>query len=149
MKPAACPRGRAALAAWLAAGACAFGETSANLASQVPPLPDVGSSVVRVLGALALVLALFFGGVWCLKNWQRISRFKGRPSNLAVLEIRPLDNRHAVYVVGYQRQRMLVGVSPAGITLLSHLPETEEAEAGPAAPASFDAALRQAASHKP
>ncbi len=32
-------------------------------------LPDVGFSFVRVLGALAIVLALFLGGVWLFRNW--------------------------------------------------------------------------------
>lgn len=149
MKPAARRRGHAALASWLAAGSLAAAQTATNLAAQVPALPDVGGSVVRVIGALALVLAVFFGGVWGLKNWQRFSRSKGRQSNLSVLEVRALDNRNALHVVGYDRQRMLVGVSPAGITLLSHLPDAGEAEAGPPAPASFNAALHQAVTRKP
>lgn len=148
MKPAACRRGHAVLTTWLAASACVLAQTT-NLTAQTPPLPDIGTSVVRVMGALAIVLALFFGGVWCLKNWQRISRFKGRPSNLAVLEVRPLDNRHTLYVVGYERQRMLVGISPGGITLLSHLPEAGEADAGATSTATFTSVLHQAATRKP
>ena len=44
-------------------------------------------------------------------------------------EVKPLGNRHALYVIGYDRQRMLVASSPAGITLLGPLPEASEEEA--------------------
>lgn len=92
------------------------------------PLPDTGVSVLRVLGALILVLAIFFGGVWLFKNSQRaLGRSKGG-SQLHVLEVKSLGNRQAVYVVGYGRQRMLIGSSPTGICLVSQLPEAAEAE---------------------
>lgn len=92
------------------------------------PLPDTGVSVLRVLGALILVLAIFFGGVWLFKNSQRaLGRSKGG-SQLHVLEVKSLGNRQSVFVVGYGRQRMLIGSSPAGIALVSQLPEATEAE---------------------
>lgn len=131
---------------WLVAGACAFAQTT-NLTTEVTPLPDAAGSVVRVLGALALVLALFFGGVWGLKNWQRLVRFKGPSAKLSVLESRALDNRHSLYVVGYQRQRMLIGISQTDITLLSHLPDEEAPEAE--SPSDFATALNQAVTRKP
>jgi flagellar biogenesis protein FliO len=95
-----------------------------------PPLPDTGASVLRVFGALLLVLALFFAGVWLFKNWQRFAaRQNGAVPKLSVLEAKPLGNRHALYVIGYDRQRMLVASSPTGITLLSPLPQASEEEA--------------------
>ena len=81
------------LLGWLAAGVCAFAQNT-NLTAELTPLPDATGSVVRVLGALALVLAVFFGGIWAFKNWQRLVRFKGPPAKLTVLEVRGLDNRH-------------------------------------------------------
>ncbi|HUI06958.1 MAG TPA: flagellar biosynthetic protein FliO [Verrucomicrobiae bacterium] len=99
-------------------------------ASDSQPLADAGTSVLRVFGALLLVLALFFGGVWLFKNWQRFAaRQNGTVPKLNVLEVKPLGNRHALYVIGYDRQRMLVASSPAGITLLGPLPEASEEEA--------------------
>lgn len=133
------------LLGWLAAGVCAFAQNT-NLTAELTPLPDATGSVVRVLGALALVLAVFFGGIWAFKNWQRLVRFKGPPAKLTVLEVRGLDNRHALYVVGYQRQRMLIGTSQTDITLLSHLPDEEAPEAG--SPSDFAAALNQAVTRK-
>lgn len=118
----------------------------AQITNAVPltPLPEVGFSVLRVLGALVLVLALFFAGVWLFKNWQRITaQQSGRQSRLNILEARPIGNRQMLYVVGYDRQRMLVAASPAGVTLVSPLPDGTDAEPlTPPAP-SFAATLSQ------
>ncbi len=92
------------------------------------PLPDAGVSVLRVLGALILVLAIFFGGVWLFKNSQRALGRSKSASQLHVLEAKSLGNRQTVYVVGYGRQRMLLGSSPTGIALVSQLPEAMESE---------------------
>ncbi len=145
MKPRGFRRGLAASLGWLAADACAFAQAT-NLTAEVIPLPDATGSVARVLGALALVLALFLGGVWCFKNWQRLVRFKGRLTKLNVHEVRALDSRHTLYVVGYERQRMLVGISPAGITLLSKLPDGEAPGVEP--PSEFATVLHQAVARK-
>jgi flagellar biogenesis protein FliO len=96
-------------------------------------LPDTGTSVLRVFGAFLLVLALFFGGVWVFRNWQRFAaRQNGAVPKLNVLEVKPLGHRYALYVIGYERQRMLVASSPTGIALLSSLPQASEEEAGTA-----------------
>jgi len=90
-------------------------------------LPDAGASVLRMLGALGFVLALFLGAVWLYRNWQRFSLHKGRLPKLNVLEVKSLGGRHALYLVGYEEQRFLLGSSPGGIQLLAHLPEGENA----------------------
>jgi flagellar biogenesis protein FliO len=113
-------------------------------------LPDVGFSLVRILGALVLVLSLFLGGVWAFKNWQRLAVQKG-PAKLRIMEVRPLGNRQALYLVRCDQQRLLLAASPAGIHLLTHLPEsvgpdTEEPERteGQAAPVTFLQTLHRA-----
>jgi flagellar biogenesis protein FliO len=109
-------------------------------------LPEVGLSAIRALGALALVLAVFFGGVWMFRNGQRLAWRKTGAPRLAILESRPLGNRFALYVVGYEQQRMLIGSSPAGINLLSQLPPSAEVQMEPVAPpkgASFTQCLQQ------
>ena len=117
-----------------------------NLAANVGTLPDVGVSVLRVFGALALVLALFLGGIWLFRNWQRLMLQKGGMPKLNILEVRSLGNRYALYVVGYQEQRLLVATSPAGVSLLSHLPAAENNGASPA-PASNALSFAQALQH--
>ena len=89
-------------------------------------LPDVAGSVVRMMAGLAFVLAVFFGGVWLLKNWQRVSRVRNK-SKLNIFEARSLGPRQALYVVGYNQQRFLVAASQAGISLISALPTAEAA----------------------
>jgi flagellar biogenesis protein FliO len=110
----------------------AFAETTNSAAAPLSPpsLPDNGLSVLRVFGALALVIGLFFGGVWLFKNWQRFAVQRGRLPKLNVLETRSLGGRHSIFVVGYDQERFLIASSPAGVNLLSHLPAaTAEGEA--------------------
>jgi flagellar biogenesis protein FliO len=100
-------------------------------------------SLLRVFGALALVLAVFFAGVWLFRNWQRRGGRPGRRSRLHILEVRSLGARHALYVVGYDRERLLISSSPTGVTLVDRLPPADPSE--PAAvtpPASFAETLR-------
>jgi flagellar biogenesis protein FliO len=114
------------------------------------PLPDTGAALVRVLGALLLVFALLFGGVWLVKNWQRLALRKGRTPRLRLLEAQSLGGRQGVYVIAYEQQRFLVAASPSGVSLLSHLPELEAGAAGESlpAPVSFMQALQAVAGRK-
>lgn len=114
-------------------------------------MPDMGASLIRVFGALIFVIGIFLGGVWLFRNWQRMAVRKGISPKLQILEVKSLGQRQALYVVGYQQQRMLIGASPAGITLLSHLPQAEENETAPDAPTkiSFTDALQQVLNRKP
>jgi flagellar biogenesis protein FliO len=107
---------------------------AAPLSVPTTSLTDVGPSLLRVFGALALVLAIFLGGVWLFRNWQRLVVQRGRAPRLNVLETRSLGGRHALYVVGYDQERFLIASSPAGVNLVSHLQP-----AGEAAPENKDA----------
>ena len=123
-----------------------------NSVLTAPPLPDASVSLIRVLGALALVLGLFLGGVWLFKNWQRLALQRGQQPKLNILETRSLGARQAVFVVAYEKQRFLVATSPAGVNLLSHLPDAEISEGEPAekssAPMPFAQALAQVLKRK-
>ena len=85
-------------------------------------------SLVRMIGALALVLAFFAGGLWLFKNWQRFAGRKGQAAKLSILEVKSLGHRQALYVVGYERQRLLLASSPAGVTMLTTLPAAADAD---------------------
>jgi flagellar biogenesis protein FliO len=89
-------------------------------------LPDMGASLLRVVGALVVVIAVFLAGVWLFKNWRRLTSRKGAAPKLSVLEVRSLGQRQAIYVVGYEQQRLLLASSSTGVTLLTHLPSVEE-----------------------
>lgn len=106
-------------------------------------LPDMGTSMLRVGGALVLVIAIFLGGVWLFKNWQRLTLRQGAAPKLSVLEVRSLGQRQAIYVVGYEQQRLLLASSTAGVTLLSHLPSADNEPAADATKMSFAEAFQQ------
>ena len=133
-----------AAAGGLALCASLHAADSAVLTPAASPLPGVGFSLLRIFGALVLVLALFLAGVWLFKHWQRLTLSRGRPPKLNLLEIKALGNRHALYVVGYEQQRLLIASSPAGVTLLTHLPEGDASETPVTpTPPSFARALQQ------
>jgi flagellar biogenesis protein FliO len=123
----------------------ALAETT-NAVITVPKLPDASVSLLRLLGGMALVFGLFFAGVWLFKNWQRLAVQRGRQPKLNILETRSLGARQAVLVVGYEKQRFLLATSPAGVNLLSHLPDAEATSDEPekaGAPMPFAQALAQ------
>jgi len=92
-----------------------------------PAIPDPGlSPLFRVIGALALVIGLFLGGVWLFRNWRRLSMQRNGRPKLNVIETRSLGGRHALYVVGYENERFLIASSPSGVNMLSHLPAAVE-----------------------
>ena len=118
-------------------------------ASATGSMTGAGASILRVFGAFLLVTAIFFAGVWLVRNWQRFAFRKGGAPRLNVIEVKSLGQRQAIYVVGYDQQRMLLASSPAGITLVSHLPNADEEPAAvePARP-NFAEAFRQVLSRK-
>jgi flagellar biogenesis protein FliO len=107
-------------------GFSAEATNSPALPMTMPQLPDAGPSVLRMMGALVLVLGIFLGGVWVFRNWQRLTIQRGRAPKLNVIETRPLGGKHALYVIGYEQERFLLASSPTGVNLLSHLPAAEE-----------------------
>ncbi|MGO8700731.1 MAG: FliO/MopB family protein [Limisphaerales bacterium] len=119
-----------------------------NAAAIGSGLPDMGASLLRVVGAMALVIALFLAGVWLYRNWQRLAMRQGAVAKLSVLEFKSLGPRQAIYVVGYEQQRMLIGASANGLTLLSHLPAADEAPSQAAAKLSFAEAFQQVLARK-
>lgn len=112
----------------LAIASTSFG---ADAAAPISAPPSIGFSVLRMIGALCLVFALLFGGVWAFRNSSRFAASRGRASKLKILESRSLGHRHSIFVVGYDNQRLLLSTSPTGVAMLSHLPEAtaEELEA--------------------
>jgi len=121
---------------------CSSMETGSTIGTD---LPTVGLSLLRLIGALALVLAVFFGGVWLFRNWQRLLTGRQPRPRLRLVEARHLGGRQAIYVVAYDQQRFLLGSSPAGLTLLTRLPDDEpQTEAAPGRGSSFAEALQQA-----
>jgi len=145
---------------WVACASMAatFAETSNSTGpglSQTAASESVVSSLVRVLGAMALVIAVFLGGLWLVRSWQRMTIQRGCAPKLSVLEVKSLGQRHALYVVGYEDQRLLLSASPSGVSMLTHLPPSTDtvSQQSPAEPAKlandFAAALMHLMKRRP
>ena len=152
MKPTLIRTAVLSLPLWAISSALAQTTNVASSPLTAPGLPDASLSLIRVIGALALVIGLFLGGVWMVRNWQRAGGQGGRTAKLAILETRSLGNRQAIYVVGYERERFLIASSPGGVNLLSHLATAADGEpatgtGGTPAP-SFAQALTQVLKNK-
>lgn len=143
---------------WLVPAATAVCQASTNAPANLA-MPGTGASaalsLIRVLGALGLVFAAFFGGLWLFRNWEKLCTNRNRASKLAVVEAKALGQRQTLYVIGYGRERMLVAASPAGVSLLTALPAAETEEPLPATEPvtsrslGFGALLAQVAARKP
>jgi flagellar biogenesis protein FliO len=92
----------------------------------VPSSSSVLVTIFRMLGALAIVFAVFFCGVWLFRNWQGLLRQRGVAPKLRVMEFKSLGTRQALYVVAYERQRFLISSSSAGVALVTSLPEADD-----------------------
>ncbi|MDB6039079.1 MAG: hypothetical protein JWM99_2920 [Verrucomicrobiales bacterium] len=113
------------------------------------PSQSIAGSFLRVGGSVIFVIALFLSAIWLFKNWQRVTVRGGQVQNLRVLEVKSLGPRNTVYVIGYQRERLLLSSSPAGVNLIAHLPEGDASEtSNSTVPVSFAQALVQTLSHK-
>ncbi len=131
-------------AAALAADPAAAGASATAAGAEVgAALPGVGGALLRLFGAMCVVLGLLFGATWLARRWRQFGLRSSRPPELAVVEMKSLGSRQALWVVGYRRQRLLLASSPAGVTLVTHLPEAEADAAQPQTPViDFPEALR-------
>jgi flagellar biosynthetic protein FliO len=130
----------------LSAAAC-FGADAVALKPLAPP--SLAVSIFRMIGSLAFVVALFFGGAWLFRNMHRFRPQNGAPRKLQVLEAKSLGARQAIYVVAFEQQRLLIGSTAQGLSLLTHLPDgVPQTEADRIVPVSFGEALLQALGRK-
>jgi flagellar biosynthetic protein FliO len=125
-----------------------FGAETAP-AVQTFTAPSMGAAVFRMIGALVFVLALFFGAAWLFRNGHRFKGGTHANRKLQVLEAKSLGPRQAIYVVGYEQQRLLIGATAQGLTLLTHLPEgAAQSQEQTVVPVSFGEALMHALGRK-
>jgi flagellar biogenesis protein FliO len=126
-----------------------FGADAQSLKPLAPPSTSFGVAFFRMIGSLAFVVAVFFGGAWLFRNMHRFRQTGSHARKLHVLEAKSLGARQAIYVVGFEQQRMLIGCTAQGLTLLTHLPDGEpQGEAERIVPVSFGEALMQALGRK-
>jgi flagellar biogenesis protein FliO len=86
--------------------------------SPAPSMDDLG----RVLGYTVLVACLAFLSYYFIKHGLPIYRARNsEEKKLHVLEMKSLGNRQFLLVVGYEDQRLLLGVTPGKIDYLCPL----------------------------
>jgi flagellar protein FliO/FliZ len=95
-------------------------------------VPELMPSVWRVLFALAVVLGLLGGLAWVLKRGVIARRGTGA---LAIETALALGDRRSLVVVTVEGRRLLLGLAPNNVSLVTELG---------AAPASFDATVSSA-----
>ena len=91
-----------------------FGSTSA-------PLPDATGSVFRVLAALAVVMAVFVGMLWVIRNWQNLLAKRNGSPKLVIEEARAIGNRSTLYLIAHADRTLLIASSPQGVHFLADL----------------------------
>jgi flagellar biosynthetic protein FliO len=92
------------------------------LALQADPAPwpgDAGMGTVKALVALLVVFALLGGFLWALRRGAFAAA--GGHQRLVVEAAVSLGDRRSLVIVGVEGRRLLLGVSPAQVTLVAEL----------------------------
>ncbi|MEN6441074.1 MAG: flagellar biosynthetic protein FliO [Syntrophobacter sp.] len=88
---------------------------------------DFGLQLLRVVGSLALVLALFFAIVYGLRKWAPSTRRSSPQKAMEVLSKHSFGPRHHLMLVKIPGGRnVLVGISPQNISLLTAERDTDD-----------------------
>lgn len=90
-------------------------------ASDVAP-PDLGSSLIQLVGGLAVVVALLLGSLWLIK---RLSGPRGAASGLKVLGAAPVGTRERVVLVELADKVLVLGVTQSSVNTLHTLDAAE------------------------
>lgn len=92
------------------------------------------SAILELLSALVVVLLVFLGLIWVLRRLQP-GLGGGQRGALHIVASLPLGARERLLLIQLGEQQLLLGVTPAGITLLhtleAALPETQVSPPAP------------------
>ncbi|MDD3760149.1 MAG: flagellar biosynthetic protein FliO [Acidithiobacillus sp.] len=109
-------------------------------AAQTGPAVFSPWAILRLIAALLLVLLIFLALIWLFRRLQPgAAGVSGSP--MRILASLPLGTRERLLLVEVGKQQLLLGATPAGITLLHTLPEALPVDSGSPA---FSGWLRQA-----
>jgi flagellar protein FliO/FliZ len=86
-----------------------------------PSSVEVGIDAVRALGALAAVAAALVVFLWLLKRGAFASLSRTNRHGLAVESALPLGDRRSLVVVKVEGRRLLLGLSPTQVALITEL----------------------------
>jgi flagellar biosynthetic protein FliO len=115
----------------------------------VPELSsEIWPSLIKLVGALALILVIIYGSVWLLKRFS-LGKTPGGGELISIVDRRFLAPKQALYLIKVGGKHVLVGSSEAGLTAITTVGE-EDLAAKPSAagnaPAesTFNRVLKQA-----
>jgi flagellar biosynthetic protein FliO len=80
--------------------------------------PDLLPSLWRMLGALAVVLALVGGLAWLLRRGAIVRR---RATGVGIESAVALGERRSLVIVSVEGRRLLLGLAPGSISLVTEL----------------------------
>jgi len=109
---------------------------------------DMFPSLLKLVGAMVVIMALIYGSVWLMKRFSH-GKLRNGGNLISIVERRHLSPKQAVYLLRVGDQHILVGASDSGINKISEVVLSEEPEA-PVAPhaleqtSRFSQVLRQA-----
>lgn len=98
------------------------------LVLQTAPWPSGGYGVARGLVGLAVVLALIALAGWLLRRGAFGPAAAGKRAGMTVDAAVPLGERRSLMVVTIESRRLLLGVTPAQVTLITELQPKPPAE---------------------
>lgn len=95
-------------------------------ASDIPAYsPTIFPSIAKIIGALALVIASIYGGLFLLKKMMgRKYSGNGKGNNLEVLETTYLGPKKTVSLIRVADKAVLVGSTESQISILTELSES-------------------------
>lgn len=81
--------------------------------------PELGSTLIQLVGGLSVVIVLLLGSLWLIK---RLSGPRGGASGLKVLGAAPVGPRERVVLVELADQVLVLGVTQSSVNTLHTLP---------------------------
>jgi flagellar protein FliO/FliZ len=89
-----------------------------------------GSSIVRTIVGLFIVIAVIYGVGWVLRRAKRNGSGRARGTALGSIASMPLGSGRSLQLVRAGREILLVGVAEHGVTPIQRYTEAEAIEAG-------------------
>jgi len=99
----------------------------AEAKSEIAPMPEFGQMVLNLLGAFALVIFLIYGITYFMKKLSRQGKLVNNlDSGAKILDIFPLNNKQAVYIVSLFDEVYILGITEDSIHLIDKIEDKEK-----------------------
>jgi flagellar protein FliO/FliZ len=109
---------------------------------------DIGPMLIKLVGALVLILLVIYGSVWLMKKFS-LNRGFGGGDLITVIDRRFLAPKQAVVLLKVGNKHLLVGATESSMSKLAELnpdelPNEKESRVGAPEKSSFNRVLQQA-----